>query len=155
LGNWSQAGMHCSEISAQAVGGFTGLSRMIKVADVDGDGDLDIITGGAWHTQLVLYLRDGDGWTDATAQLPQQRTSIGDAEFGDVDGDGDLDLVLADWGDKDPGSTGYPGGKTRLYLNDGHGNFTEAADQMPDLLVKWSWDLELVDVDNDWDLDIL
>ena len=26
---------------------------------------------------------------------------------------------------------------------------------MPDLLVKWSWDLELADVDNDWDLDVL
>ncbi len=156
LGNWSQQGMHCSEISAQAVGGFTGLSRMIKVADVDGDGDLDIVTGGAWHTQLKLFLRDANGWTDASAQLPQQMTSIGDAEFGDVDGDGDLDLVLADWGDMDPGATGYPGGRTRLYLNDGHGNFTEAtATQMPDILVKWSWDMELVDVDNDWDLDIL
>ena len=156
LGNWStQAAMHCTEISAQAVGGFTGLSRMIKVADVDGDGDLDIVTGGAWHTQLVMYLRDGDGWTDATSQLPQQMTSIGDAEFGDVDGDGDLDLVLADWGETDPGQAGYPGGKTRLYLNDGHGHFTEDSASMPDVLVKWSWDLELVDVDNDWDLDIL
>jgi hypothetical protein len=26
---------------------------------------------------------------------------------------------------------------------------------MPDQLVRWSWDLELVDVDQDWDLDIL
>ena len=26
---------------------------------------------------------------------------------------------------------------------------------MPDQLVEWSWDIELVDVDNDWDLDIL
>src|SRR5262249_50553591 len=95
LGNWSATGMHCSEISAQAVVGFTGLSRMIKVADVDGDGDLDILTGGAWHTQLKLFLRDGSGWTDASDRLPQQMTSIGDAEFGDVDGDGDLDIVLA------------------------------------------------------------
>jgi hypothetical protein len=156
LGNWSQPGSHCTEISAQAVGGFVGLSRMIKVADVDGDGQPDIITGGAHHTQLKLFLRRGDSWIDASAQLPQQMTSIGDAEFGDVDGDGDLDIVLADWGAQDPGASGYTGGRTRLYLNDGHGNFTEAtATQMPDILVKWSWDIELVDVDNDWDLDIL
>ena len=156
LGNWSATGAHCSEISAQAVGGFTGLSRMIKVADVDGDGDLDILTGGAWHTQLKLYLRDGAGWTDASAQLPQQMTAIGDAELGDVDGDGDLDIVLVDWGTQNPGVTGYAGGPTRLYLNDGTGHFTDVTQaQMPAINVKWSWDVELVDVDNDWDLDIL
>jgi hypothetical protein len=157
LGNWDQPGVsHCSEISSQAVLGLTGSSRMIKVADVDGDGDLDILTGGAWHTQLRLFLREGDHWVDATAQLPQQLTSIGDAEFGDVDGDGDLDIVLAEWGTGNPGDTNYQGGRTRLYLNDGHGNFTEATDaQMPATLIKWSWDLELVDVDNDFDLDIL
>src|SRR5262245_19517470 len=156
LGNWSQAGSHCTEVSSTVLGGFTGLSRMIKVADVDGDGQLDILTGGAHHTQLRLFLHKGDTWVDATAQLPLQATSIGDAEFGDVDGDGDLDIVLADWGTQNPSDFGYTGGRTRLYLNDGHGNFTEAtATQMPDILVKWSWDIELVDVDNDWDLDIL
>src|SRR4051812_16038628 len=36
LGGWDQVGTHCSEISAEAVGSFTGLSRTIKVGDVDG-----------------------------------------------------------------------------------------------------------------------
>jgi hypothetical protein len=156
LGNWSQPGSHCTEISNDVTGGFTGLSRMIKVADVDGDGDLDILTGGAYQTQLKLFLRTPTGWVDASDQLPQQLTSIGDAEFGDVDGDGDLDIVLAEWGATSPGQAGYPGGRTRLYLNDGTGHFTDVtATQMPDLLVKWSWDIEFVDVDNDFDLDIL
>jgi hypothetical protein len=155
-GNWSQAGSHCTEISADAVGGFTGLSRMIKVADVDGDGDLDILTGGAYGTQLKLFLRTPTGWVDASDQLPQQATSIGDAEFGDVDGDGDLDIVLAEWGPLAPGDPNYVGGRTRLYLNDGTGHFTDAtAAQMPTDLVGWSWDIEFVDVDNDFDLDIL
>jgi hypothetical protein len=154
LGNWADgAAMHCSEISATAVGGFTGSSRVIKVADVDGDGDLDIFTGGSWHTQAKLYLRDGGSWIDASAQLPQQLTSIGDAELGDVDGDGDLDLVFADWGTGNPATNA--GGLTRLYRNDGTGHFTEDAAAMPAALVKWSWDMELVDVDNDWDLDIV
>ena len=157
LGTWATPNVaHCQEISAQAVGGFVGSSRMIKVADVDGDGLPDILTGGAYQTQLKLFRRTATGWTDASAQLPQQPTSIGDAEFGDVDGDGDLDIVLVDWGATAPGVAGYAGGRTRLYLNDGHGTFTEAtATQMPDQLVKWSWDLTLADVDNDWDLDIL
>ncbi len=148
------AAANCSEISAQAVGGFTGLSRTIKAADIDGDGDLDLVTGGAYGTQLKLFVRGAAGWTDATAQLPQQPTSVGDAELGDVDDDGDLDLVLADWGGTNPATSS--GGRTRLYLNDGAGTFSEAtATQMPDVLVKWSWDLELADVDNDWDLDVL
>ena len=144
---------NCTEISAQAVGGFTGLSRMIKAADIDNDGDVDLITGGAYQTQLKLFTRDATGWTDATAQLPQQMTAIGDAEFGDVDNDGDLDIVLADWGGTNPATNA--GGSTRLYLNNA-GTFTDAtAAQMPDVLVKWSWDMELADVDNDFDLDVL
>ena len=149
---WGDA-TNCTEISAQAVAGFTGLSRMIKAADVDGDGDLDILTGGAYQTQLRLYLRQGASWVDATSQLPQQLTSIGDAEFGDVDGDGDLDLVLTEWGTGNPQTN--PGGRTRLYANQS-GTFTEVTSaQMPDVLVRWSWDLEFADVDNDWDLDVL
>ena len=143
----------CTEISAEAVAGFTGLSRMIKAADIDNDGDLDLLTGGAYQTQLRLFKRDGTTWTDATAQLPQQMTSIGDAEFGDVDNDGDLDLVLAEWGTGNPQTN--TGGRTRLYLNE-LGTFTEATNaQMPTELVRWSWDIELADVDNDWDLDVL
>ena len=48
------------------------------------------------------------------------------------------------------------GGRTRLWLNDGAGRFTDATDgRMPATLVRFSWDLELVDVGNDFDLDVL
>jgi MYXO-CTERM domain-containing protein len=41
-------------------------------------------------------------------------------------------------------------------MNDGAGRFTDVtAARMPDLLVAWSWDAEFVDIDQDWDLDIL
>jgi len=154
LGNWAGAAPHCMEVSAATVMSYMGQSRMIKAADVDGDGDLDLFTGGAYQTQAKLFLNNSDGtWTDASAQLPQQLTSIGDAEFGDVDGDGDLDIVIVDWGAQNPGTQGYPGGPTRLYLNDGSGHFTVGT--MPDQLIKWSWDITLADVDNDWDLDVL
>ena len=153
-GGWGTAGTHCTEISAQAVLGFTGLSRVIKAIDVDKDGDLDILTGGAYQSQLRLYVRGPAAWTDGTSQLPQQMTSIGDLEAGDVDGDGDLDLLLAEWGTGNPSTN--QGGRTRLYQNNGSGTFTDVtATQMPAQLVKWSWDVELADVDNDWDLDAL
>ncbi|TAK16040.1 MAG: VCBS repeat-containing protein, partial [Acidobacteria bacterium] len=44
---------------------------------------------------------------------------------------------------------------TRLWLNDGAAKFVDAtAERMPDVLVRFSWDLEFVDTDNDYDLDI-
>jgi len=156
LGNWGTAGSHCTEISAQALGGATGLGRVIKAADIDGDGDLDLVFDGAYQSQLRLFVREAGSWRDATAQLPQQPTSAGDIELGDVDGDGDLDMLIGDWGATPPGSTNYVGGRTRLYINDGTGHFTDAtAAQMPDALVGWTWDVELADIDNDWDLDAL
>ena len=52
----------------------------------------------------------------------------------------------ADWGD---GSPLGRGGKVVLWLNNGAGKFTAAPAQMPKTLVQFSWDLELLDVDND------
>ena len=84
--------------------------------------------------------------------LPAAELSVGDLELGDVDADGDLDIVLADWG---TAPRAGPAAGCLLWLNDGAARFTDAtAEQMPQTLVRFSWDLELVDVDNDWDLDI-
>lgn len=151
LGNWTGAAPHCEEITSAVVGAFTGRSRFIKLAKAPAP---MILTGGGYQSQLKLFVRDGATWSDASAQLPQQDTSIGDAEFGDVDDDGDLDIVLAEWGTGNPQTN--VGGRTRLYLNDGQGTFTDATTtNMPDVLARWSWDIELADVDGDFDLDVL
>jgi len=48
------------------------------------------------------------------------------------------------------------GGRTMLWLNDGTGHFTDTTQaRMPGVLVRFSWELEFVDVDNDYDLDTL
>jgi hypothetical protein len=136
--------------------GAADLSRVIKVRDIDGDGDADIIVGTTYQTQTRLFVGDGaGGFTEVTAtQLPARVASVGDLEVGDVDGDGDLDLVLVDWGPGSPLSNS--GGRTMLWLNDGTGTFSDATSaNMPDIAVRFSWDLELADVDNDYDLDIL
>jgi hypothetical protein len=132
------------------------LARVIKVRDVNADGSPDILVGTTFQTQSHLYLGDSEGnFTDVTkTHLPQIKASVGDLEFGDVDSDGDLDVVLADWGKGSPMLS--DGGRTMLWLNDGTGHFTDATQaRMPDALVQFSWELEFVDVDNDYDLDIL
>ena len=150
------AGFRFAEATVAVFGPTPDLARVIKARDVNGDGLVDVFVGTTYQTQSRLYLGTGKGaFREVTAtHLPHLPLSVGDVEFGDVDLDGDLDLVLADWG------AGHnmtnDGGRTRLWLNDGAAHFTDATDaRMPALKVRFSWDLELADVDNDDDLDVL
>jgi hypothetical protein len=143
------------EKTTDVFGAATFLSRAIKARDLTGDGVIDIIVSTTYQTQSRLFVGTGKGaFKDVTAtNLPQMPLSVGDVEPGDVDGDGDLDLVLADWGAGN--NMTNAGGRTRLWINDGTGRFTDETEtRMPALLVRFSWDLEFVDVDNDYDLDI-
>lgn len=150
------AGRRFTEATQAVFGPTPDLARVIKARDFNGDGIVDIVVGTTFQTQSRLYLGTGSGaFTEVTStHLPHVLLSVGDLEPGDVDGDGDLDLVLADWGAGNNMSNG--GGRTRLWLNDGTGHFTDATDaRMPPTLIRFSWDLEFVDVDNDADLDIV
>ncbi|MBL9104531.1 MAG: VCBS repeat-containing protein [Myxococcales bacterium] len=146
------AGVPFEEVSMD-VFGSPAQTRVLKVRDVDGDGNPDIFMGNSFGDACRLYLGDGQGgYMDASGQLPEAFPSVGDLELGDVDGDGDLDVLLADWG----ANAGGAGGVTQLWLNDGAGTFTDATTaNMPQIPVSWSWELELADVDNDLDLDAL
>ncbi len=144
------------EITADIFGDAADLARSIKVGDVNADGQPDLIVATTYQTQSRLFHGLGDGaFLERTAtHVPEQVASAGDVELGDVDGDGDLDAVLADWGAGNPLSNG--GGRTLLWLNSGTGRYVDATEgNMPDVKVGFSWDLELVDVDADYDLDVL
>ena len=149
-------GRRWDNVSTKVFGPTPDIARVIKARDVNGDGVVDIVVGTTYQTQSRLYLgAKGGVFQEVTAtNLPQTPASIGDLEIGDVDLDGDMDMVLADWGAGN--NMTNEGGRTRLWLNDGKGRFTDAtATQMPAVLVRFSWDLELADVDNDFDLDVL
>lgn len=148
-------GRRFEERTAEVFGTAPDLARVIKARDLDADGDVDVFVGATYQTRSRLFLGAGGGtFREATAtHLPDVLLSVGDAEPGDVDGDGDLDLVLADWG---PGNNmTNAGGRLRLWLNDGAARFSDAADRLPETLVRFSWEIELVDVDDDHDLDLL
>jgi hypothetical protein len=151
------SGRMFKEVTREVLGPVPTLAaRAVRVADVNADGNPDIALATSYGTQSRLYLGEGQGrFREVTAtHLPQRQASVGDLKFGDADGDGDLDLVLADWGPGNPMSNA--GGRTMLWLNDATGRFADAtAERMPEVAVRFSWNLEFVDIDNDYDLDVM
>lgn len=143
------------EVTEDIFGDSKFYARVIKVRDLNGDGNPDILVGNTFQTQSELYLGLGQGKFKRVTEthLPNLLASVGDVEFGDADDDGDLDIIFADWG---PGSNmNNIGGRTRLWLNDGSGVYTDVTEtQMPNILIQFSWDLEFFDFDNDFDPDI-
>ncbi len=137
-----------TNVSATAVGGFTGDVRQVGVGDIDGDGDLDIYAPNAGGNQGSLFINDGNGvFSDEGAtQLPASAIPAGSTRFGDLDNDGDLDIIVADLGSND---------SAVVYLNDGLGTFTPLADAIPFDVGADINDIDLLDVDRDFDLDLM
>jgi len=92
-------------------------SASVSVADLNGDGLLDIVLGKGRHGPLYnrVLLNDGKGHFDASnlGTAPDRTYS---AALADIDGDGDLDIIV---------SNDQPDRKL-VYKNDGKGHFTAA-----------------------------
>jgi MYXO-CTERM domain-containing protein len=131
----------------------------IKAGDLDGDGDADLVVGVNFSGQSYALLNEGDGAFTRQDIPASAGKSIGDLELGDVDGDGDLDVVATDWGASQPhGQQPDPGQPLHLWLGNGDGTFEDGDLNLPmgmETWASWSFDLELVDLDNDYALDVL
>jgi hypothetical protein len=81
----------------------------VTVADIDGDGDNDIIANASVNT--LTYINDGSGnFTQSSTVLSASKSGV--LFTGDIDNDGDIDIYSA---------TNTTGG---IYINEGSGNFT-------------------------------
>jgi hypothetical protein len=124
----------------------------ISVSDVNGDGLEDFYIGGASNHPGALYLQQGNGKfkKGATSGIGSVADDMG-VLFFDADNDGDVDLYVASGGSEHVKDS--PLYKDELYVNDGKGNFSKAADALPDVRQSGST-VVATDYDRDGDLDL-
>ena len=98
----------------------------LAIADVNGDRRQDFFMGGAKGEEGRIFIQQADGNFDQSSQPPFVKDKDFEdvaAAFFDVDNDGDMDLIVGSGGyEYDAGSSLL---KTRIYMNDGKGHFTD------------------------------
>lgn len=150
-----------AEVGAAAGVDATTSATGALLADLDGDGDLDLAVATSRLEPFHLYVNDGTGsFADEaaargfSAPLPLEPfetcTRAHSLSAGDPDRDGDLDLLVAQW----VPSVYIGNGGAHLLVNDGAGSFTRAPQTLgPDTAAAYT--AAFADVDDDAWPDVL
>jgi hypothetical protein len=112
----------------------------VYVADIDSDGDLDLLSASRDDKQFAWYENDGN--QEYVQHTISERTDAFAVYAADMDGDGDLDVLGASFLDN----------QIAWFENDGSQNFT--AHTISDV-ISFASDVLATDLDGDGDTDVL
>lgn len=126
---------------------------VVKAADYDGDGDMDLFVGGRHTPQQypnpssgMLLINDNGQLSNNTEQLSPELLNIGmitDAIWSDYDNDQDLDLmIVGEW-------------MPITIFENNNGNLTKVEKENFTSSYGWWFSIEQGDFDNDGDLDYI
>ena len=118
----------------------------IESADLDADGDLDIVTAAESLGDLVAWFNDGASPPAFTPRtIDANYPDVSGIAIADINGDGHLDVVA---------NTGAVNSRISCYLGDGTG---DPAWTRSNLETQWSegWEIATADIDGDGHLDVL
>lgn len=117
--------------------GATGVSA----ADLDGDGDMDVLSADYFAGEITWYENDGSQNFTAHTVATGQAGAV-EARPVDLDGDGDIDVI----------SAAAEGDRIAWHENDGNENFTTHT-----LITGYNCAIftDVVDLDEDGDMDVL
>ena len=137
-------------VQAEGLAGVTGFHHGGASADIDADGDLDVLVTDNF-TRPFFFVNDGAGsfaW-DTTRVHGIEHTGIFTAELVDVDRDGYVDLLAA--------GHEYDGFDTQILWGDRSGVFTTArATKLPAIRGHGTVvDIDVADTDGDGDRDVV
>lgn len=148
--------------------------RDVELADVDGDGWLDIITAGTFEEQPRILMNLGEvsgvwqGFQYDASRIPTLQSGAGYGPFfcgmgvGDLTGDGRPEIYFTDYGGLVINLTDPPGESKdlddRLLINNGSGRFTDqTATRLPAgvSVSTFGTDTDIADVNGDGWNDII
>jgi FG-GAP-like repeat/FG-GAP repeat len=130
--------------------------RAIALADVTGDGHVDLLTANSVSSNLSLLAGDGTGAFASPVHLVAGEGPVV-VEVADVTGDGLVDIVSLD----------HTAQTVSTLAGDGAGGFAKAAHHSiyspsgtpctidPNAVCPWAWGMNVDDVNNDGHLDIV
>ena len=122
-------------------------------ADIDRDGDLDILLAGDFGTSQVLRNEGGKSFTDIAGHVLTDENGMGSAIF-DFDRDGDLDWFVTSIDKTERVNNREPTGN-RLYMNVGGADqFVEVSRLAGVRAGGWGWGACAADFDNDGHTDL-
>ena len=115
--------------------------KVVEAADLDSDGDIDIISGGQYSPNVLLHKNDGLQNFSLDTLSDRNGTSTTDIDIVDIDLDSDLDLLVAT--------------EDSLFWlkNNGALNFTHIL--IHNHATNSDPTISVIDIDSDGDLDLL